>query len=154
MSSDKIVGKEQKPQVFSCGFLVMRKKKKKLQFLLMKHADRWDLPKGHVDPGETKLQTALRELYEETGIQDGQIEIDPGYEFVNHYWVKGKNGRQRLKELTIYLATLKKDFANQPIIATEHQDSRWFDWKPPQSIEPKSVDALLASVASYLASRS
>lgn len=38
------------------------------QFLLMKHADRWDLPKGHAELDETILQTALRETEEETEI--------------------------------------------------------------------------------------
>lgn len=28
----------------------------------------WDLPKGHVDPGENHLETALREVTEETGL--------------------------------------------------------------------------------------
>ena len=28
----------------------------------------WSLPKGHVEPGETELQTAVREVQEETGI--------------------------------------------------------------------------------------
>lgn len=36
----------------------------------------WDLPKGHVDEGETELQCTLRELYEETGISADDIEID------------------------------------------------------------------------------
>jgi 8-oxo-dGTP diphosphatase len=30
--------------------------------------DSWSLPKGHIDPGETELETAKREIYEETGI--------------------------------------------------------------------------------------
>lgn len=132
----------------------MRWKKQQLQFLLMKHADRWDLPKGHVDPGETKMQTALRELDEETGIKKRQIDIDPKFQFVHHYWVTRKSGRRCLKELTIYLAVLKPEFSDQPIVATEHQDSRWFDWNPPHQIEPKSVDALLASVHGYLATPS
>ena len=38
------------------------------KFLLMRHRDRWDLPKGHAEPGETLLATALRETEEETGI--------------------------------------------------------------------------------------
>jgi 8-oxo-dGTP pyrophosphatase MutT (NUDIX family) len=29
-------------------------------FLLMSHKDRYDLPKGHMEVGETEQQTALR----------------------------------------------------------------------------------------------
>ena len=32
----------------------------------------WSLPKGHVEPGETREQAAVREVAEETGI-DGEI---------------------------------------------------------------------------------
>ncbi len=52
--------------VKSCGIIVF--KRDPLEFLLMRHPTRWDLPKGHVDPGETDLECALRELEEETGI--------------------------------------------------------------------------------------
>ena len=34
--------------------------------------DKRDLPKGQMDPGETPVQTAVREVFEETG-----LEIDP-----------------------------------------------------------------------------
>jgi 8-oxo-dGTP pyrophosphatase MutT (NUDIX family) len=44
-------------EVKSCGFLVMKADQ---SFLLMKHADRYDLPKGHMEVGETEQQTALR----------------------------------------------------------------------------------------------
>ncbi|CAF5149180.1 unnamed protein product, partial [Rotaria magnacalcarata] len=44
-------------QVKSCGFFVMRSNQ---SFLLMKHKNRYDLPKGHMEPGETEQQTALR----------------------------------------------------------------------------------------------
>ena len=43
--------------------------------LLLRHSSvssrgggHWDFPKGHIDDGETEIQTALRELEEETGI--------------------------------------------------------------------------------------
>lgn len=42
---------------------------KKLQFLLVQDArNRWTIPKGHVEKGETTKQTALREITEETGL--------------------------------------------------------------------------------------
>lgn len=36
--------------------------------LLIRRNNRWDLPKGKVEDGETLLQAALREVQEETGI--------------------------------------------------------------------------------------
>ena len=33
----------------------------------------WSLPKGHIDPGEEPLQTAIREIKEESGITDLQF---------------------------------------------------------------------------------
>jgi ADP-ribose pyrophosphatase YjhB (NUDIX family) len=44
-------------EVKSCGFLIMKPDQ---SFLLMKHKDRYDLPKGHMEAGETEQQTALR----------------------------------------------------------------------------------------------
>ena len=35
----------------------------------------WSLPKGHMEAGETEMQTALRELWEETGLT-AQLEPD------------------------------------------------------------------------------
>jgi bis(5'-nucleosidyl)-tetraphosphatase len=44
-------------EVKSCGFFVMKSDQ---SFLLMKHKDRYDLPKGHMEIGETEGETALR----------------------------------------------------------------------------------------------
>ncbi len=39
-------------------------------YLLISRSGMWDLPKGHQDPGEDITTTALREVQEETGIND------------------------------------------------------------------------------------
>lgn len=53
------------------------------EVLVLDRGDKWDLPKGHVEPSETFLQGALRECYEETGLHhDDNLEIYP-YHYVS-----------------------------------------------------------------------
>ena len=132
----------------ACGVFVVRGDAPE-QFLLMRHADRWDLPKGHVDPGETELNCALRELEEETGITAADVEIDPTFRFRLQYEVADKRsaGRPRLKTLLIYLGRLQRDVA---VVPTEHLGYEWFDWRPPHAIQEQTIDPLLAEVEAHL----
>jgi putative (di)nucleoside polyphosphate hydrolase len=53
--------------VVSCGVVMLNVRRE----LFVCHATgtpRWDLPKGVQDPGESALQTALREVWEETSL--------------------------------------------------------------------------------------
>ena len=54
----------------SCGVLPYRIVNGQKEFLLVfeSYSKCWSLPKGHMEAGETETQTALRELYEETGL--------------------------------------------------------------------------------------
>ena len=54
----------------SCGVIPYRIVDSRRQYLLVyeSFSKCWSLPKGHMEPGETELQTALRELQEETGL--------------------------------------------------------------------------------------
>lgn len=55
---------------FSCGGVVYRYHRGKLQFLFVKNlAGRWTFPKGTIELQETREQTALREVKEETGLK-------------------------------------------------------------------------------------
>lgn len=134
-------------QVKSCGVLVVRGEPVR-DVLLMVHADRLDLPKGHVDQGETDLQCALRELQEETGITADDIELDPDFQFVTHYPVRRKRtGELCDKTLVIFLGRLKRDV---DIAVTEHVGYRWLPWRPPHRMQKETIDPLLAHLAKHL----
>jgi 8-oxo-dGTP pyrophosphatase MutT (NUDIX family) len=136
-------------QPFSCGFLIVRGNPIE-SFLLMKHFRRWDLPKGHVDEGETELQCALRELREETGIVPEDIEIDPTFSYENRYMVNQKRygGKGFVeKKLLVYLARLKNPVK---IKVTEHDGYRWFSWNPPHRIQDLTIDSLLETLERHL----
>lgn len=140
-------------KVDSCGYLIYRDDtnnggKTKREFLLMRHTNRWDLPKGHVDPGEKKKQCALRELEEETGITSNDIEIDGSFKFKEKYIVTYKRDDKikKRKTLTIYLAELINPV---DIVLTEHVGYQWIQWKPPHRIQENTIDPLLKQLAKH-----
>jgi bis(5'-nucleosidyl)-tetraphosphatase len=130
----------------SCGFLVVTGSPVQ-SFLLMEHHDRWDLPKGHVDPGESDMEAALRELEEETGFEENELLIDPDFCYEQRYLVAGGRygnaGKHLEKILRIFLATI--DEARAPVV-TEHIGYRWFPWAPPHNIQSRTIDPLLAQL--------
>ncbi|GAA4423611.1 MULTISPECIES: bis(5'-nucleosyl)-tetraphosphatase [Bremerella] len=140
------------PQTRACGFLIVKGDPIE-SFLLMKHPSRWDLPKGHVDEGETDMQCALRELEEETGITADDITVDPSFRYELQYVVSYKKkfgGADALKTVVYFLARLDRDVE---LKLTEHGDAKWLPWNPPHDIQEKTINPLLASVAEYIASK-
>lgn len=56
----------------TAGGIIYRKKPNgDLQILLIQdHKDRWTIPKGHIEEGETAQETAIREVGEEAGLKN------------------------------------------------------------------------------------
>jgi putative (di)nucleoside polyphosphate hydrolase len=52
----------------SCGIVILNPQRELLLCHVTGHGH-WDLPKGCADEGETPVQTALRETWEETGLR-------------------------------------------------------------------------------------
>ena len=63
--------------VKSCGFIVYKQMDGENYYLIIKSTNGdVGFPKGHVESGETELQTAIRELKEETNVD---VEIIEGF---------------------------------------------------------------------------
>ncbi|MEG1953572.1 MAG: NUDIX domain-containing protein [Hydrogenoanaerobacterium sp.] len=88
----------------SCGALVYRKKDSSSpELLLIRHryGGHWSFPKGHVEEGENEVQTALREVKEETGLT---IELIDGFRECVEYYPK-----PNVKKLVVYFLGYAKD---------------------------------------------
>ncbi len=58
----------------TAGGIVFRHGEKGVEILLIQDAkDRWTIPKGHIEEGETAQQTARREIGEEAGLESVDI---------------------------------------------------------------------------------
>ena len=66
--------KSQFKQVFAAGGVVESEKGK---LLMIELRNRWDLPKGHIEAGESESVAALREVEEETGVKAEIIGNEP-----------------------------------------------------------------------------
>ena len=56
------------------GIVFRRNKDKEVEILLIQDAkDRWTIPKGHIEEGETAQQTAKREIGEEAGLHNTDV---------------------------------------------------------------------------------
>lgn len=134
--------------VKSCGILLFINNDNERSFLLMRHKDRWDLPKGHIKNGESELDCALREFSEETGISPKDINLDKKFRFSYIYYPKYKkfNYETVRKTLVVFLAFLKKE---KKITPTEHLSYEWFKWEPPHNIQAQTIDGLLEFTEKY-----
>ena len=88
----------------SCGAVVYKVINNERKYVIIANLEGiYGFPKGHIEPGESKKETALREIKEEVGVD---VILDDNFEtVVEHTFYKGKE--ERLKNVTYFLATYK-----------------------------------------------
>lgn len=99
---------------------------KKRSFLLAKRSgrmnnpNRWNLFGGRLDPGESAVDAALRELREESGIRASKRELRK----IKSRRIRRARGRTGLRDLHFFLLKAEKEV--RPRLNNEHSSYGWF----------------------------
>lgn len=106
----------------SSGAIVYREIQGNIRYLLIKNkcSANWGFPKGHIEKGETKYDTARREVLEETGLH---LKIHLGFEGISKYNIKDKIR----KIVSIFVGTT--DDLCTVIQEEEIEDYLWLPYK-------------------------
>ena len=127
------------PHRFSAGVVVVSVVNRKLKFLLLRAYRNWDFPKGLVEPGEEPIDAAIREVREETTLDD--ISFDWGLVYMDTGpYNKGKISRY-------YIARSKEMHIELPVSpelgVPEHHEARWVDYERALSMVSPRLTAVV-----------
>ena len=105
----------------SCGAVIFFDSEKERQYLLLHYSKgHWDFPKGHVEKDESEQETTLREVKEETSLEE--VEFIPGFREQINYFFKQK-GELINKDVYFFLLKSKSQDVK---ISFEHIGFKWF----------------------------
>lgn len=109
----------------SCGIIVFIRQNPGSQYLylLLQYGEgHWDFTKGHVEPNESEVDTALREAKEETGLVG--LELVSGFkENLDYFYT-----RNRKKFHKIVYFFLASSIHTDIILSHEHTNFLWLPY--------------------------
>lgn len=104
----------------SSGIIPFRTTRGKIEYLVLKSRTRdWEFPKGTVEDSEELQQTSLRELEEETNIED--VKIIDGFKQTYKYKFRSE-GELVHKKVHLFVGKSYKATAE---LSKEHNDYQW-----------------------------
>jgi len=111
------------------GIVIFRREGKAIRYLLLhKGGQYWNVPKGRPEAGENELETALRELREESGITEVKRIPDFREEYEYDFTSEIKDGqREQVYKTAIFF--LGEVMSERVTISHEHLDFGWFDYE-------------------------
>ena len=131
----------------SCGAVIWRSTPAGHQYLLAQHGARhWSFPKGHVEGREKEVETAMREILEETGLT---VEIDESFREVVTYYPKPGV----IKDVIFFIATPTggKEHAQEE----EIRQLGWFTYEEAYPLVTFATDVeVLQAAEAYIAKKS
>jgi len=144
----------------SVGVIVFRynPRDKEVQYLVLYHrGNYWNFPKGKVEKGESEIDTAKRELAEETMIKN--VNIVKGWRQQTQFFFKEeRDGKKELvkKDYILYLAKMPK--GEKIDITGEHEGwgngYAWLDHKmAAKYLKFKSLKEVMKEADSYVSKK-
>jgi 8-oxo-dGTP pyrophosphatase MutT (NUDIX family) len=109
--------------IMSAGVVVVRKENGIWKYLFLRAYKNWDFPKGMVVAGEDPLETAKREVREESGITDLKFPWGETYKDTPPYRSRGeKIARYYIGQTSQAKVTFS---VNPELGRPEHHEYRW-----------------------------
>lgn len=131
------------------GAVVYRIVDQKIEYLLlqsMNEGNFWGFPKGHVEAGEDLLQTAHREIREETQLD---LTINDQFHVTTEYDLPNGNH----KKMTLYTAKLEQA-TDLTLQAIEIKNAGWFDYETARNrLTYDNLKQLLDDMNTYLTTK-
>jgi 8-oxo-dGTP pyrophosphatase MutT (NUDIX family) len=136
-----------RPTRVSAGVVVVRREDGEWRYLLLRAFNHWDFPKGMVEQGEEPLEAAVREVKEESLIDDLVFAWGEGSTQTGPY-SGGKVARYYLAETQRVEVTLP---FNPLIGRAEHSEYRWVDFDEALQLVSPRVKPVIRWAAQALA---
>lgn len=110
-------------QTESAGGVVLNAEGRVL--LVSQHGTSWSLPKGHLEEGESPLEAARREIYEESGVS--RLELIRSLGSYSRHRLGADGGEDRSELKTIHLFLFRTDERELAPRDADNPEARWVE---------------------------
>lgn len=127
--------------MLSAGMVIARRVEGEWLYLLLRAYNYWDFPKGEVEEGEAPLDAAIREVKEETGLEDlsfnwGKLSIE-----TEPY----RGGKKKARYYLAMTSESRVRFSVNPEIGRpEHHEYRWLKAGDLEKLVPQRLHPVIA----------
>jgi 8-oxo-dGTP pyrophosphatase MutT (NUDIX family) len=123
----------------AAGAVIFRRSDRGIRLLVLRAYKNWDFPKGLIEPGESALAAARREVLEETGL--AELAYPFGDEFKETLPYSGN------KVARYYLAETDAEKIELPVSPElgrpEHHEYRWISFDEAEDLLPPRLAVVL-----------